>query len=233
MTQCLAHTKQSLHHWSIAPMLTPKLKQADNQNNNKSTDLKELWKIFTKKNHTNRHPPLLRGRFWLCHSGWPGTQYVDQARLEFIYHHAQSRFIFFSQLKKKYRKISNLQKGTPPNNTDNYDITLRLKRCYHCDKVRMFLSSKERHSTGEIQVAPGTTSLSLPRAVPRLAHYAPQLLSKEENVHVLSYLEVLILLHALIQTAADYNLNIRQRWPCTCTVKFIDRSFNKHSLSIY
>lgn len=148
-----------------------------------------------------------------------------------MYHHAQSRFIFFFQLKKKYRKISNLQKGTPPNNTDNYDIALRLKRCYHCDKIRMFLSSKERDSTDEIQLAPSTASLSLPRTIPKLVHCVPQLLSKEENVHVLSYLEVLILLHTLIQTASDYNLNIRQRWPCTCAVKFIDRSFNKHTFT--
>lgn len=150
-----------------------------------------------------------------------------------MYHRAQSRFIFFSQLKKKYRKISNLQKGTPQNNTVNYDMALRLKRCYHCDKVQMFLSSKERHTADEIHLALGTASLSLPRTVPKLAHYVPQLLSKEENVHVLSYLEVLILLHTLIQAASDYNLNIKQRWPCTCTVKVIDRSFNKHSLSIY
>lgn len=90
------------------------------------------------------------------------------------------------------------------------------------------LSSKERHNTHKIQLPPPTLH-HFPSPELSQSWNIPTIIFKGGNVHVLFYLEVLILLHTLIQTASNYDLKVRQRWSCTYTVKFIGHSLNKYT----
>lgn len=150
-----------------------------------------------------------------------------------MYHNAQCRVIFFSQLKKGSRKISNLQKDIPQNRIDNYYVGLRLKRLsWATNRSDVSLSSKDRHDTDKVQVAPGTACLSLSRMSQSWHILSPQLFSKGKMYT--SYPTLRSWFSSILWSRRLRIIIWTQdkRRPCVST-KVHWLSVNKHSLGTY